>query len=29
VIYHGLGLRYLRRRGLLMRPQLNSGTLGR
>jgi hypothetical protein len=28
-MYHGLDLRHLRARGLLMRPQLNSGTLGR
>jgi hypothetical protein len=29
VTYHGLGHRHLNRRGFLMRPQLNSGTLGR
>jgi hypothetical protein len=28
VEYHGLGHRHLKRRGLLMRPQLNGGTLG-
>jgi len=27
-MYHGLGRRFLTARGLLMRPQLNSGTLG-
>jgi hypothetical protein len=29
VMYHGLGHRLLHRRGFLMRPQLNSATLGR
>jgi hypothetical protein len=29
VKYHGLAHRYLAARGFLMRPQLNSGTLGR